>query len=504
MRGGQYRYSAYDERPPLLKFFTKITTLFGEGLRSSLSKPISDKRRNALLELFRQIKTLDLLIGDLIENLSFIKSHPKVRMAFISLDKINDIIIPQVHECLFQIRGHLEYLAPGFEIMAEEAATHIMRFSLEEDVLVGQLELILGMEAYSLPGGYQQESIADYESQLNEVQQKGELARKSLADFIRQEYTWATLGDESNLSNVVLPPPVTMKKETFVHIAILTIREDEYEGVRGRLSNGKIRSFGPHRYLVSDEPTLLGQTVTVSLSKLVGAQGDLESQRITDQIITDLSPKWVILSGIAGAVPDDSFSLFDVIVSTGVYDLTVQEVRADGNRRFSITGGNNLHDLARSAVEHLSYYLGKVPNWHSNLGSRPSAQLETLETRLTQKDEVFGAWNGKIRSSIARNFGSERLPKAYGGAIASASTLVKDAEIVMSWLDVAKHIVAIDMEAAGVFAATRGRVPALVIRGVSDIVGLRRAEDYNNYAASAAGALAIGLINSGFFGDFGE
>jgi nucleoside phosphorylase len=203
-------------------------------------------------------------------------------------------------------------------------------------------------------------------------------------------------------------------------------------------------------------------------------------------------------------VPDDSFSLFDVIVSTGVYDLTVQEVSTGGIRRFSITGGNNLHDLARNAVQHLSYYLEKVPDWWSGFGPRPSTQIESVDTRLTCKGEDFTAWNDKIRSSLTRNFSSERPPKAYGGAIASASTLVKDAEIVMSWLDIARHIVAIDMEAAGVFAATRGRVPALVIRGVSDIVGLRRAEDYNNYAASAAGALSIALIKSGFFENVGE
>ena len=189
----------FENRYCLYEFFTQITTLFGGGLASSLPKPSSDKRRDALLELFVKIKNLDSLIGDLIE-IILLKHDKAKRGSSCSVDeaisshtiigRINYIIL-QVYECLSQIRGHLEYLAPGFEIMAEEAVGHIWALSIIETSIAEQLGLV--------PVLY--ESIADFESRLNEVREKGELARKSLADFIRQEYTWATLGDGPNPSN---------------------------------------------------------------------------------------------------------------------------------------------------------------------------------------------------------------------------------------------------------------------------------------------------------------
>jgi nucleoside phosphorylase len=51
------------------------------------------------------------------------------------------------------------------------------------------------------------------------------------------------------------------------------------------------------------------------------------------------------------------------------------------------------------------------------------------------------------------------------------------------------------MESAGVYRAAH-HLPILAIRGISDIVGLRRDEAWTKYACETAAAFALSLANS--------
>jgi hypothetical protein len=64
-------------------------------------------------------------------------------------------------------------------------------------------------------------------------------------------------------------------------------------------------------------------------------------------------------------------------------------------------------------------------------------------------------------------------------------------------MKVARHVLAIEMESAGVYRAAHGhRVPTLSIRGISDIVGFKRSADWIQYACHTAAAFAFALMQT--------
>lgn len=89
-----------------------------------------------------------------------------------------------------------------------------------------------------------------------------------------------------------------------------------------------------------------------------------------------------------------------------------------------------------------------------------------------------------------------KLPTFSAGPIASSDRLVKDPKVLFPWITTARGILAIEMESAGVHRATRDRTPMLSIRGLSDIVGLRRLDPWTKYACAAAAAFARGYLRT--------
>jgi nucleoside phosphorylase len=83
------------------------------------------------------------------------------------------------------------------------------------------------------------------------------------------------------------------------------------------------------------------------------------------------------------------------------------------------------------------------------------------------------------------------------GAIASSDRLMKDAETMSVWSKIARQVVAVEMESAGIYKATQGRnVPFLAIRGISDVVGFRREDDWTPYACETAAAFAHAFLRT--------
>jgi nucleoside phosphorylase len=80
------------------------------------------------------------------------------------------------------------------------------------------------------------------------------------------------------------------------------------------------------------------------------------------------------------------------------------------------------------------------------------------------------------------------------GAISSSDRLIKDTAILARWQESARQVIAVEMESAGVYKATHGRVPFLAIRGVSDVVGYERHPDWTAYACETAAAFTRAFL----------
>lgn len=73
---------------------------------------------------------------------------------------------------------------------------------------------------------------------------------------------------------------------------------------------------------------------------------------------------------------------------------------------------------------------------------------------------------------------------------------MKDPELLIPWLATARNLLAIEMESGGVYRAVRERCPMLTIRGISDIVGLKRADAWTKYACASAAAFTRAFLRT--------
>src|SRR6266566_10163367 len=103
--------------------------------------------------------------------------------------------------------------------------------------------------------------------------------------------------------------------------------------------------------------------------------------------------------------------------------------------------------------------------------------------------------------SVKLHFGAEpnrtRLPDFKAGSIASSNHLIRNPLILNQWREIARTILAVEMEAAGVYEAAQGidrQYPVMAIRGISDIVGLKRDSRWTEYACQTAAAFMYAFI----------
>ena len=224
---------------------------------------------------------------------------------------------------------------------------------------------------------------------------------------------------------------------------------------------------------------------------LVGV-GNNVSAVATTQLLNDLpSVRTVILSGIAGGVPnsakaEDHVRLGDIVVSDerGViqYDFVKEETGRVVARHPPRPASSNLVRAARMIeAEALS-------------GSRPWDELI---------DHVLAALNWKRPpeptdllaasddpSMILRHpkdpLRIRRRPRVFVGPIASANTLLKAPER-RDLLRNLYGVKAVEMEGSGTAdAAWMSQAQHFVIRGICDYCDSRKGDDWQNYAAAAA------------------
>jgi nucleoside phosphorylase len=132
-------------------------------------------------------------------------------------------------------------------------------------------------------------------------------------------------------------------------------------------------------------------------------------------------------------------------------------------------------------------------DWPAGLPPRPS---------VSWTDEQFKGpddWQDKLRAKLAHHHGATAPPRApiyIAGPIASSDRLVKDPVVLFPWITTARKLVAVEMESGGVYRALRERCPMLPIRGISDLVGLQRSEEWTGFACASAAAFARAFLRT--------
>jgi nucleoside phosphorylase len=291
-----------------------------------------------------------------------------------------------------------------------------------------------------------------------------------------------------------------MKYKGKVDFAVLTVREDEFAAVLKRFPTYRPE---PHyrcenrRYSLHSVPLGDGGEYLVAVGCSI-EQGPGHANDFARDMIEDLDPHYVVLVGIAGAVPDTEFTLGDVVVAKRLHDFSVGAVIQDKNRETADQGGPMVKEV-QDLLAFLPALNQQLKGWNVGKGipkSRPPVVLDS--------DNFYGGpdWEDKVRTALTFHFGSGakvRRPKYTARSIASSGDLIKDASILGQWLAHARETSVVEMELSGVYTACRrnGRdYPILAVRGISDVVGFRRDPQWTAYACKTAAAFAYALLRA--------
>jgi nucleoside phosphorylase len=278
-----------------------------------------------------------------------------------------------------------------------------------------------------------------------------------------------------------------------VDLGILTIREDEFRAVldafpsKAGIYKGRAREYTLRHADIGD-----GQQYTAAILRQI-EQGNGEAQTAARDLIDDLAPRLILVVGIAGGLPSDDVKLGDVILSTRIHEFTVEARKTGQDPTYAAAGGPIDQPLA-AAVANLAAREDELGDWTAALPSPPPVSW-------TRKGQLYGPpeWQRELRGKLEHHHGEGSTPRApiyAAGPIASSDRLVKDPALLIPWLTTARNLLAIEMESGGVYRAVRGRCPMLAIRGISDLVGLKRADAWTKFACASAAAFTRAFLRT--------
>lgn len=290
-----------------------------------------------------------------------------------------------------------------------------------------------------------------------------------------------------------------------IDFGILTVRADEYKALLDHFPDRQTVK-GRAYYEYSQVDIAGGDRVGVAVARCL-EQGQGPAGDAARDLIEDLDPGWILLVGIAGGVPDDDYSLGDVLLANRVYDFSVHAVIEDQqgahSREWSLAGGP-VHSEVASVLAAIPGWQDKLNGWNNSKAigmKKPGCEVPP--------DLSSGGYYGpteyrkKVQDSLRRHFPLGKTPRRPCYAVIPVGTgnaLVKDQSLLAEWKHSARALGFVEMEAGGVYRAARRQereYPVLVVRGLSDIVGFKRAPAWTEYACRSAAAFTAFFVRCG-------
>jgi nucleoside phosphorylase/antitoxin (DNA-binding transcriptional repressor) of toxin-antitoxin stability system len=239
---------------------------------------------------------------------------------------------------------------------------------------------------------------------------------------------------------------------------LLTALDLEYSAVRGLLEEPSRESHPAGTHYEIGHVRGRGGPWQVAIAEI--GEGNLGSATATERAISYFEPQVVFFVGIAGSLKDD-VRLGDVVVATRVYGI--HGGRAEDQllvRPVGFTSSYRLEQTARH-IRRLA--------WHDQIGECDDRHCD--RTTVHMKPIAAGEVLLDSSSSPVRDL----LHRSYNDAAA------------------------IEMEGVGFLEAAHANndVPAIVIRGISDIAAQKREsdrEDWRGLAARHAAAFSVAML----------
>jgi|GEM_PF-7081204 Nucleoside phosphorylase len=277
-----------------------------------------------------------------------------------------------------------------------------------------------------------------------------------------------------------------------MNVAIITVTETEHGAVLAGLGPCEM-VHGKRWYSCTNLDVDEGQLELAVVA--TGDQGGVAANSCARDIIDDRNPDVIVLVGIGGGVPSDDYTLGDVVVARSLQDVRVRALQEAGEVSYNAVGTRTHYKIRRLLDAHAAFE-ADIARWRysSRIPQRP--ELDPSGVELYGDD----GWQERTRASLSLHFGSSARsePRLHIGAMVSSDALVKDSEYARNMWKFVRSVAAFEMEAGGVYEAAESHdIPVLVVKGISDIVGVKRDQAWTPYAAASAAELVLELLLSG-------
>jgi nucleoside phosphorylase len=237
-------------------------------------------------------------------------------------------------------------------------------------------------------------------------------------------------------------------------------------------------------------------------SRLVGHvqhndQGPFAAAQKTREIIDLYKPDLIVTTGICGGTPSPDHFLGDVVLADNIHDCTVGKLNDENQLEATRSTPIKIDEFAIELVHGYKKWYIENPA-HLNL-DYPKIESEAAFDSLCNIDNSLREEYLKRLHSAFIEF-QNRQKKSFNvvvGPIVASGSLMRSIERVEKWLNTWRQLRAFDMEAAGVFYEANCNdpiIPTVSIRGISDIVGIRREEAWTEYACSSTAAVTVNFV----------
>jgi nucleoside phosphorylase len=281
-----------------------------------------------------------------------------------------------------------------------------------------------------------------------------------------------------------------------IDVGIITIKDEELHAIQERFQTWEMYDGKNRTYLKTKVTAETGRTYNVAVVQCEG-QGEGNGQQTTRDLIDDLKPRWIMLVGIGGAVPDNGITLGDVLLANRIHDFTLTALKPGERPTYQQQGGG-MHRKVVNFLLSLNMREKELGAWNvaeSVRCNRPEINVDP------QKLEGDANWQKKVLDSLEYHKKSKRSLSIYKVApLATSDALVRDPSVIQQWLESARHMLGVEMEGGGAYRAARmaaHEYQLIDIRGISDVIGYKRDDPWLLYACNSAAAFAYALLWSG-------
>ena len=229
-------------------------------------------------------------------------------------------------------------------------------------------------------------------------------------------------------------------------------------------------------WVVDIASTSSARTLRVGLS-CFGSAGNVGAAATTTELMSSLSPRFVLMVGIAAGIRGKC-KLGDVVLSDRLvaYEPSSVESHEEG------TTQRHRPDIAR-----LDHATEQCVAAYVSSG-------QALTERVTQLRAALGG--SPPQGCDEREVAMELVVRA--ATIASGEMLLRSPVKFLELQEIHGKIEVVEMEGVGVFSACRiGSQPCIVVRGISDHGDNRKDDRFHGVAAKGAAVVAVDFIRNG-------